>query len=91
MSFYVDAEHSIGHLLDVGIILPRLSGLYDWSARELEVPGLRTLLLDEGPTPAYAWDPRTRRSGTLIRPVSPARHSGHSRLLGPDPGLHSTR
>ena len=57
MSVYVDAEHSIGHLLDVGIIVPRLSGLYDWSARELEVPRLRTLLADDGPTPAYAWDP----------------------------------
>ena len=58
VSVYVDAEHSIGHLLDVGIIVPRLSGLYDWSARELGVPGLRTLLVDEGPTPAYAWDPK---------------------------------
>ena len=56
VSFYVDAEHSIGHLLDVGIIVPRLGGLYDWSARELESldsdPAGR-----RGPTPAYAWDP----------------------------------
>jgi hypothetical protein len=58
VSVYVDAEHSIGHRLDVGIIVPRLSGLYDWSARELGVPGLRTLLVDQGPTPAYAWDPQ---------------------------------
>ena len=25
LSRYVDAEHSLGHLLDVGIIVPRLS------------------------------------------------------------------
>ena len=29
---YVSAEHSLGHLLDVGIIVPRLDRLYDWSA-----------------------------------------------------------
>jgi len=58
VSVYVDAEHSIGHLLDVGIIVPRISGLYDWSARELGVPGLRALLDDKGTTPTYAWDPQ---------------------------------
>jgi hypothetical protein len=58
LSRYVDAEHSLGHLLDVGIIVPRLSGLYDWSASELGLPSLRALLADPGPTPAYAWDPR---------------------------------
>ena len=57
LSRYVDAEHSLGHLLDVGIIVPRLSRLYDWSASELGLPALRALLVDEGPTPAYAWDP----------------------------------
>ena len=54
---YVDAEHSLGHLLDVGIIVPRLSQLYDWSTRELGLPGLNALLSHPGPTPAYAWDP----------------------------------
>ncbi len=54
---YVDAEHSLGHLLDVGVIVPRLGGLYDWSASELGLPALRALLVDHGPTPAYAWDP----------------------------------
>ena len=29
---YVGAEPSLGHLLDVGMILPRLGRLYDWSA-----------------------------------------------------------
>ena len=37
---YVDAEHSLGHLLDVGIIVPRLDQLYDWSATELGLPAL---------------------------------------------------
>jgi hypothetical protein len=55
---YVDAEHSLGHLLDVGVILPRLTQLYDWSAAELGLPGLRALLIQPGATPAYAWDPR---------------------------------
>ena len=58
LSRYVDAEHSLGHLLDVGIIVPRLGRLYDWSASELGLPALRELLAEEGPTPAYAWDPQ---------------------------------
>jgi hypothetical protein len=50
---YLRAEHGIGHLLDVGVIQPRLELLYDWSARELAIPGLRQLL--DGQTPCYAW------------------------------------
>src|SRR4029453_3321432 len=50
---YVEAEHSLGHLLDVGIIVPRLGRLYDWSADELGLPGLTALLIHPGPTPAY--------------------------------------
>lgn len=57
VSRYVDAEHSLGHLLDVGVIVPRLTPLYGWSARELELPALGALLDRRGPTPAYAWDP----------------------------------
>jgi hypothetical protein len=55
---YVDAEHSLGHLLDVGLILPRVARLYDWSAGELGLPALRSMLVHPGPTPAYAWDPQ---------------------------------
>jgi hypothetical protein len=55
---YVAAEHRFGHLLDVGIILPRLRQLYEWSAHELAVPALAGLLADPGPTPTYAWDPQ---------------------------------
>jgi hypothetical protein len=57
LSRYVDDEHHLGHLLDVGVIVPRLDRLYDWSAGELGLPGL-TALLHPGPTPAYVWDPR---------------------------------
>jgi hypothetical protein len=58
LSRYVDDEHRLGHLLDVGMIVPRLGRLYDWSAGELGLPGLNALLVHPGPTPAYAWDPR---------------------------------
>jgi hypothetical protein len=54
---YVDAEHSFGHLLDVGIILPRLDRLYDWSADALGLPDLSTLLDRARRVPTYAWDP----------------------------------
>ena len=55
---YVAREHSFGHLLDVGIIVPRVAQLYAWSAGELGLPELTRLLALPGPTPAYAWDPR---------------------------------
>lgn len=51
---YVDLEHGFGHLLDVGVIQPRWSRLYDWSSDELDRPGLRDFLT--GGTPTYAWD-----------------------------------
>jgi hypothetical protein len=54
---YVGAENRLGHLLDVGIIVPRLGELYGWSAGELRLPALAGLLGQPGPTPAYAWDP----------------------------------
>jgi hypothetical protein len=52
---FVEAEHGFGHLLDVGVIQPRVECLYDWSAAELGVPGLRQLIC--GQTPCYAWPP----------------------------------
>ncbi|WP_324192821.1 hypothetical protein [Nocardia transvalensis] len=51
---YVEAEHGFGHLLDVGVILPRLERLYQWSARELELPRLHDLV--QHAIPAYAWN-----------------------------------
>ncbi len=51
---YVALEHGFGHMLDVGVIQPRLGQLYDWSSQELGHPALRDLLA--GDTPTYAWD-----------------------------------
>lgn len=51
---YVAAEHGLGQTLDVGVIVPRLGALYDWSSKELGLPSLRGLL--DGQTPSYAWD-----------------------------------
>jgi hypothetical protein len=56
---YVANEHTLGRLLDLGVITPRLEELYRWSARELQLPGLADMVQDS--TPAYAWDPRDRR------------------------------
>jgi hypothetical protein len=46
-------EHRLGRMLDYGVIAPRLQALYDWSARELDIPDLRGLILDG--SPIYAW------------------------------------
>lgn len=78
---YVEAEHSIGHLLDVGIIVPRIGPLLEWSADELALPALSSLLVKPGPTPGYAWDPldsgawhpepsRLARVARLVVPIS---------------------
>ena len=52
---YIAAEHTVGRLLDLGVIVPRLSELYQWSADELDIPELAALF--RGGTPSYAWDP----------------------------------
>jgi hypothetical protein len=67
---YLRAEHGIGHLLDVGIITPRVELLYDWSACELAIPDLRQLL--DGETPCYAW-PAHDRQPWQHPPSRPAR------------------
>ncbi len=76
---FIDDEHSFGHLLDVGVIQPRIGRLYDWSAGELGIRALRDLV-DEG-VPAYAWGvsdhdashdpwrPRPSRTARLARVV----------------------
>jgi hypothetical protein len=50
---YLDAEISFGRLLDFGVILPRLQQLYEWSARELDAPGLLDCVRDGAMI--YAW------------------------------------
>jgi hypothetical protein len=52
---YVGLENGFGHVLDYGVIQPRVELLYEWSADELQLPGLRRLV-DDG-VPAYAWPP----------------------------------
>lgn len=51
---YIAIEHGFGHVLDIGVIQPRLGPLYRWSADVLQLPGLDNLL--DGQTPRYAWD-----------------------------------
>jgi hypothetical protein len=50
---YVVAENRFGHVLDFGVIWPRVTQLYRWSADELQLPGL--LGLERDGVPAYAW------------------------------------
>ncbi len=52
---YIADEHTIGRLLDLGVIATRIPALYDWAAGELGIAGLTDLV--HGGTPAYAWDP----------------------------------
>lgn len=76
---FVDDEHSFGHLLDVGVIQPRIDRLYDWSADELGIPALRSLVRDGVPTYAWGqadddpghdpWRPRPSRTARLARAI----------------------
>jgi hypothetical protein len=76
---YVQAEHGLGHLLDIGVITPRAEYLYAWSANALDTPGLRQLL--SGQTPCYAWpavdqepwNPAPSRLARLSRRLLPVR------------------
>ena len=65
---YLRAEAGIGRTLDYVVIRPRLQRLYEWSAAELDAPGLRELI-DDG-APVYAW-PGSER-GLFERPLRPA-------------------
>jgi hypothetical protein len=67
---FVQEENGFGRFLDIGVIQPRLRRLYDWSASELGLPAV-TSLLDSG-IPAYAWDPADREPW-LVPPTRVAR------------------
>jgi hypothetical protein len=58
LAAFIAAEHPLGRLLDLGVITPRLADLYGWSAAELGIPAVATLVRDG--VPAYAWDPDDR-------------------------------
>jgi hypothetical protein len=47
---YVNAENSLGRLLDYGVILPRLQLLYEWSAEDLGQPALVHLVREGAPS-----------------------------------------
>jgi len=80
LQWYVVNEHGFGRLLDLGMIQPRLGALYSWSASELSIPELCTLVRDGVPT--YAWDPAD------VEPWNPATGSlaRAARSVFPAPG-----
>ena len=53
VTVYLAAEHRLERVLDYGVIAPRLQAIYEWSARELSLPGLCELIRDG--SPVYAW------------------------------------
>ncbi|ABW10939.1 conserved hypothetical protein [Parafrankia sp. EAN1pec] len=70
LQVYLADEHGLGRILDYGVIQPRLQQLYEWSALELGLPGLRGLIRDGNPT--YAWSYEERHvwaSGHASLPV----------------------
>jgi hypothetical protein len=68
---YLDIERGFGRLLDYSVIGPRLQRLYEWSARELEQPGLLDLIRDG--SPVYAWPLEQRWVWRPQRPTTAAR------------------
>jgi len=53
VEWYIADEQRLGRLLDYGVIVPRLQGLYEWSAQEIDEPCLLELVRDGNPI--YAW------------------------------------
>ncbi len=76
---YIADEHALGRMLDLGVIVPRLTELYGWSADALGIPELCSLV--RGTTPVYAWDPDDHapwspppsRTVRVVRGLVPAR------------------
>jgi hypothetical protein len=58
-------------MLDYGVIVPRLQALYEWSARELGLPGVRELARDGNPI--YAWSHGDRHVWRHARESLPMR------------------
>jgi hypothetical protein len=71
LEFYLVREHGLGRTLDFGVIGPRLQSLYEWSAGELGLPGLRGLVRDGSPT--YAWPYADRHVWTQAPESLPVR------------------
>jgi hypothetical protein len=68
---YLANEHGLGRLLDYGVIAPRIQALYEWSARELGLPGLGGLARDG--SPIYAWSYADRHVWQPARASLPLR------------------
>ncbi len=62
LDWYIGNEHGIGRILDRGVIQPRVGALYSWSAGELSIPELATLVRDG--LPATPGTRATRSRGT---------------------------
>ena len=71
VEMYLERENGLGRMLDYGVIAPRLQALYDWSARELGLAGLRELVRDG--SPVYAWSYSDRHVWTRPRESLPMR------------------
>lgn len=54
LHWYIENERGFGRILDLGMIQPRLGALYSWSAVELSIPELSTMIHDG--VHAYSWD-----------------------------------
>lgn len=78
---YLVVENRVGRLLDYGVIVPRLQRLYEWSARELGLPGLCELVRNGSPIYAWSYDDRyvwrPAREASLVRALTVAT-SGHA-------------
>jgi hypothetical protein len=89
---YIADEHAVGRLLDLGVIVPRLTELYRWSAEELRIPEVADLVCDA--TPAYAWDhhdrepwaPPPRRLVRAVRQALPPPSRAPAVRSGEPPG-----
>jgi hypothetical protein len=68
---YLARENGLGRMLDYSVIAPRLQALYEWSARELDLAGLRELVRDGSPT--YAWSYSDRHVWRQARESLPVR------------------
>ncbi len=76
LSDYVDDEHSFGHVLDIGLIRPRIEALFAWTADELGESRVPALLVDG--VPAYSgidnaavWNLSPHVPARLIRRLIP--------------------
>jgi hypothetical protein len=89
VSAYVSDELGFGRLLDYGLIVPRFTQLYEWSAHELGAPELRDCTRDGVLTYAWRFEDRdvweTKRSVTiqLARRTLPPERRAHNVGGGP--------